>query len=168
MMSLVTLIQDHIEYDSWANTRLLDAAEQLTPERLNYDFGSADKSVKGTLVHLFRGSRVWLGRVEQGTPSTPWGLPEDDDWPSLHAKWSELQLKWKEWAAHLTDAETGRILEYTDLRGKPWAQPLWQIALHVVNHGTHHRGQVSAFLRASGLVPPPLDYIAFARLQPHK
>jgi len=41
--------------------------------------------------------------------------------------------------------------------------PLWQILLHVVNHATHHRGQVSGFLRAMGHTPPPLDLIAFYR-----
>jgi len=32
-----------------------------------------------------------------------------------------------------------------------------------VNHATHHRGQVSGFLRAMGHAPPPLDLIAFYR-----
>jgi uncharacterized damage-inducible protein DinB len=40
---------------------------------------------------------------------------------------------------------------------------LWKIVLHVVNHGTHHRGQASGFLRAMGHVPPPLDLIAYYR-----
>jgi len=35
--------------------------------------------------------------------------------------------------------------------------------LHVVNHGTHHRGQAAGFLRAMGYVPPPLDLIAYYR-----
>ena len=35
----------------------------------------------------------------------------------------------------------------TDTKGRPWKQPLWQVVQHMVNHGTHHRGQVSGFLR---------------------
>jgi uncharacterized damage-inducible protein DinB len=50
-----------------------------------------------------------------------------------------------------------------DLRGNTWTQPFWQLVLHVVNHATHHRGQVSGFLRAMGRVPPPLDLVAFYR-----
>jgi uncharacterized damage-inducible protein DinB len=32
----------------------------------------------------------------------------------------------------------------------------------MVNHGTHHRGQVSGFLRAMGLAPP-LDLVFYYR-----
>jgi uncharacterized damage-inducible protein DinB len=49
------------------------------------------------------------------------------------------------------------------MKGRPWKQPLWQLVLHVVNHGTHHRGQVSGFLRSLGHTPPILDPIYFYR-----
>jgi uncharacterized damage-inducible protein DinB len=49
------------------------------------------------------------------------------------------------------------------MRGNPWRQPLGQLVLHVVNHGTHHRGQVSGFLRAMGHVPPKLDLVSYYR-----
>ena len=41
----------------------------------------------------------------------------------------------------------------------------WQIVTHVVNHGTHHRGQVSGFLRTMGHTPPPLDLSFYYREQ---
>ena len=56
-------------------------------------------------------------------------------------------------------------LAYRDLKGRAYEQPLWQLILHVVNHGTHHRGQVSGFLRSLGHVPPPLDLVAYYRQQ---
>jgi uncharacterized damage-inducible protein DinB len=61
----------------------------------------------------------------------------------------------------LIDASTP--LTYQDLQGRTHATPLWQIVLHVVNHGTHHRGQVAAMMRAMGHVPPPLDLIRYYR-----
>jgi len=42
-------------------------------------------------------------------------------------------------------------------------QPLWQVVLHAVNHGTHHRGQVSGFLRTLGHTPPVTDLSHFYR-----
>ena len=43
---------------------MLDAARQLSPEELNRDFQTADKSVLGTLVHVFAADRVWLRRLD--------------------------------------------------------------------------------------------------------
>jgi len=55
------------------------------------------------------------------------------------------------------------VIEYKDMKGRPYSQPVWQILLHLVNHGTHHRGQVSGFLRAMDKTPAPLDLIAYYR-----
>ena len=52
---------------------------------------------------------------------------------------------------------------YKDLKGNPYTTPYWQIILHVVNHGTHHCGQVSGFQRSLGHAPPPLDLMAYYR-----
>jgi len=55
----------------------------------------------------------------------------------------------------------GSILQ--GMCGNPWRQPLGQLVLHVVNHGTHHRSQVSRFLRVMGHVPPKLDLVSYYR-----
>ena len=63
----------------------------------------------------------------------------------------------------LSDEAAMAHLSYVDLKGRQWQQALWQIVLHVVNHGTHHRGAVSGFIRSMGHTPPVLDLIAFYR-----
>lgn len=165
MPSLVDLLRHHLEYNAWATARLLNAATALTHDELSRDFGTADKSVLGTLVHLYRSERTWLERLRYDTPKTPWRLDEDEDWAVLVEKWPKLHDDWLHWSRTLSDGDPDRTVEYTDLKGNPWKQPLWPIVLHVVNHSTHHRGQVSGFLRALGKTPPPLDLIAFVRLR---
>ena len=44
----------HLDYSMWASSRLLDAAAELTSEELTRDFETADKSVHGTLVDIWR------------------------------------------------------------------------------------------------------------------
>jgi hypothetical protein len=69
--------------------------------------------------------------------------------------------------ADLVECSVGEFVaadfDYQDLNGNPWRQPLWQLVLHVVNHSTHHRGQVAGFLRTLGRVPPPLDITVYYR-----
>ncbi|MBL8220527.1 MAG: DinB family protein [Bryobacterales bacterium] len=149
----------HFAYSGWATARLLDASARLSEEELTRDHKSADKSVLGTLVHTFAADRIWLARVTGATLSK--FIDESDYHLSvLQTEWPALQQGWME---YLDTADLGAVLSYSDLKGNPHQSPLWQILLHVVNHGTHHRGMVTAMIRAMGHIPPPLDEIAYFR-----
>ena len=51
-----------------------------------------------------------------------------------------------------------------NLAGVESANALWQMLLHVVNHATYHRGQVTTLLGLLGAAPPPsTDLMAFFR-----
>jgi uncharacterized damage-inducible protein DinB len=152
----------HVEYSAWASMRLVAAAADLTHEELTRDFKTADRSVLETLVHTFAADRLWLSRLS-GSPHPGFITDADrhltvlqNDWPALHAKW-------RVWAAGLTDSQVRDSLSYTDMKGRPWTEPVWQLVLHVVNHATHHRGQVSGFLRSMGHPPPYTDLVYYYR-----
>jgi uncharacterized damage-inducible protein DinB len=162
-MLITGAIRHHFDYTTWASARLVKAAGALTPEELTKDFGTADHSVLGTLVHVYAADRVWYGRIH-GTPPARFIDPERD--MHLHVlqnDWPPLLRQWQEWAAAQTEESVREKAAYKDLKGNAYETPLWQIALHLVNHATHHRGQVSGFLRAMGHVPPPLDLMAYYR-----
>ena len=40
-------------------------------------------------------------------------------------------------------------------------QPIWQIVMHVVNHGTLHRGQIVGMLRQLGVKAPATDIVFY-------
>ena len=154
-------LRAHLDYSAWASARILDAAAQLSPEDRERDFQTADHSVTGTLAHVFGADRVWLARIH-GTPQH-FLSPEDKIFENLREAWPRVTAGWKEWAAALTDEGALALCDYKDLSGRPWRTPLWKIVLHVVNHATHHRGQVAGFIRTMGHNPPQLDLIAYYR-----
>jgi len=156
-------IRHHLAYNAWANQRLLEAVAPLTPELRSRDFGSAYKSIQGTLTHCLRAERSWLRRIDQGAAEHLFSAADEEGWDALVAEWLRIQQAWRDWAASLSDSDASRVIDYKDLKDNTWSNSLWQIVLHVVNHSTHHRGQVSAFLRASQIGPPTLDFIAFVR-----
>jgi len=156
------LLQMHFDYTAWASARLVAAAAQLSPEELNRDFGTSDKSVLGTLVHIFAADRLWMARVE-GRELAKFISSADFDVAVLQAEWPALYMRWKAWAGSLDEASLQDDVAYNDIRGNAHRTPRWQIGLHVVNHGTHHRGQVSGFLRILGKTPPPLDLVFYYR-----
>ncbi len=151
-----------VEYTGWASRLLVDAVAGLTPEELNRDFQTADRSVLGTLVHTFAADRLWFSRLSGG-PHPGFITDRDRSLAVLQTEWPALHDRWLVWAGGQTDESLLSQISYTDLRGNAWKEPAWQLVLHVVNHGTHHRGQVSGFLRTMGHVPPALDLLYFYR-----
>lgn len=156
------VLRTHLDYTRWASARLLEAASALSDAELRRDFATADKSVLGTLTHIYGGDLIWLARVRCDGPP-PFPREAFQDLSLLAATWTRVMEDWLDWARPLTDDDVLRDISYRDLKGNLWTTPLWQIVLHVVNHGTHHRGQAAGFLRSMGYVPPPLDLIAYYR-----
>lgn len=158
------ILRNHLDYTAWASKRLVDAVAGLPPEELTRDFQTADRSIIGTLAHVYAADRIWLDRVTHAM-AAPFITDADRSLRVLTSEWPALSERWRQWALTLTDEGAAANLTYKDTKANLYTQPLWQIILHVVNHGTHHRGQVSGFLRALGHTPPPLDLVAFYRAQ---
>jgi uncharacterized damage-inducible protein DinB len=155
-------LREHLAYSAWASQRLVQAASELTPEELIRDFQTSDHSVLGTLVHTFAADRVWLARLRH-SPRPQFSSEADyqlsvlqNEWPAVYRQWDELLAGWD-------DEFVAADFTYQDMRGNAWTQAVWRLVLHVVNHGSHHRGQVSGFLRTMGRVPPVLDLVTYYR-----
>lgn len=161
-MSFKQVAQFQLDYTMWASSRLVVAAGALSADELTRDFGTADKSVLGTLLHIFAADRLWWRRLNQ-MEVLPFIRDEERRLEVLQSEWSAVLYDWKLWAARTSDEAFAADLTYTDLRGGQWTMPLWHVLNHLVNHGTHHRGQVSGFLRALGKTPPPIDVMVFCR-----
>ena len=151
------ILTQHIAYTTWATDLLMRAVAQIPPEHLTHDFQTSDRSILGTLVHTFGADRIWLRRV-LGEPATAFLTDDDRHLATLQREWPDVLSRW----ATCFD-DPARVVSYHDLKGNPYSSTLTEIVLHVVNHGTHHRGQVSGFLRTLGHTPPQLDLIRFYR-----
>jgi uncharacterized damage-inducible protein DinB len=140
----------HFGYSNWASRRLRDAALGLSKEEQLKDLGVSHKSLHETLQHIFLADRIWFSRTVDP------GVLELDD-PLAVAK------RWEDWAERLSDQDLLRVVDYKDMKENDHRTPVWQIVLHVVNHGTLHRGQAMSLLRQLGAAPPPTDLIYYYR-----
>jgi uncharacterized damage-inducible protein DinB len=154
----------HLQYTAWATNRLLKAVNGISHDQLLHDFKTGDRTIIGTLAHIFAADRVWYDRLI-GHQRAAFIEDRDRDLKVLGDEWPKLHTAWREWLASYARDLNNDPISYTNLKGDPFTSTATEIILHVVNHGTHHRGQVSGFLRALGHTPPPLDLIAFYRSQ---
>jgi uncharacterized damage-inducible protein DinB len=160
MMDKATL-DLHLAYTNWATRRLLNAAAAIPAEQLVHNFNTADRNIVGTLAHVFAADRIWLDRVN-GRRRSMFIEDRDRDLSVLESEWPALHAAWRQWLENYNE-DLNQPIAYHDMKGNLHQNLPWQIILHVVNHGTHHRGQVSGFLRVLGHTPPPLDLIVFYR-----
>lgn len=159
----VHYIQLLYEFNSWANHRILDACAPLTPEQFTKDLGASFPSVRDTLAHIYGAEWIWLERWNGRLPS---GLPSAADFPdlaSLRARWAERERELHAFVSALTNEKLNAELETRTLDGTRYAQPLWQMMQHLVNHGSYHRGQVTVMLRQLGHKAVSTDLIRFYR-----
>ena len=148
-------------YNAWATRRLLDAVAALPEADYRRDAGLFFKSIHGTLNHLLVGEHLlWFRRFAEGvSPRTALDDEAEPDRVRLARRLLEGAARWQPlietWPAERLDG----TLDYVTTRGVAVSLPFAATLAHVFNHGTHHRGQITAALTAMGQPCPELDLI---------
>ena len=154
-------IRELYKYNRWANERTLAAAGQLDAEKFLRPMGNSFSSVRDTLAHILSGEWIWL---ERWLGRYPTALLSASDFPtveSLRGRWKTVQQDYDRFIQPLTAERLSESLEYLNRIGERYAYPLWQQMVHVVNHSTYHRGQVTTLLRQLSSEPAVTDFLAY-------
>ncbi|MEM1003550.1 MAG: DinB family protein, partial [Bacteroidota bacterium] len=62
-----------------------------------------------------------------------------------------------------TTSDFTRRIDYVNSKGNAYGNELKDILFHIINHATHHRGQILVDMRNHKMEPPVLDYIFYKR-----
>ena len=148
-------------YNAWATQRLLDAVAAVNDTDYRRDTGLFFKSIYGTLNHLLVGEHLlWFRRFAEGV-SPKVGLDEEvePDRARLAERLLQGAARWQPliegWPVERFDG----VLSYTTMRGQLATLPFAATLTHVFNHGTHHRGQITAAFTRLGQPFPELDLV---------
>jgi uncharacterized damage-inducible protein DinB len=94
-------------------------------------------------------------------------MPKYDAWPdltSIKKAWLDHEVRLRTFVNDGGEEGVSRVYHYKSLAGQPTSSQFWEMLVHVVNHGSYHRGQVTTLLRQLGAQPPKqTDMIAFFR-----
>ena len=149
------------EYTRWADARVLEAVSKLGPEPWTKDLGSSLKSVRDTVVHIASAQWIWLSRWKGESPKGMWTAADYPTLASVRERWDPVRAELAAFAAEQTEESLNKPLVYKNLKGEPMSFPLGHLLLHVANHSTYHRGQVTTLLRQLGAQPVSTDLVIY-------
>jgi uncharacterized damage-inducible protein DinB len=153
----------HLRYHRWATERVLDEINAMPAEQLAKDLKGSFPSIYDTLAHIYQADAIWWDRLSGRVTGTRDDYPAPGCTWELKEAWMTLHDKMIDWAMGLSDEDWLRQMSYKTLSGMSMVTPVWEMVLHVVNHGSYHRGQVTTMIRQLGSKPVNLDLIGFYR-----
>lgn len=160
------LIRNYVSFNAWANERICSEVMMLKEDELQQEIKSSFRNIRETLLHIWDAQEIWMERFD-GTsparwPSASFKGNRDDLIDGLMASSQALESKVHGYSKLQLKAK----VSYTTMKGNNGNSPLYQMLMHVVNHGTYHRGQLVTMLRELGKTEiPATDLMAFYREQ---
>ncbi|MBX2999857.1 MAG: DinB family protein [Caldilineaceae bacterium] len=140
------------------NRNLWDSyIEGLTDEQFSQSVNYAHGSVRNQIVHLISVDDTWfsgLRGVELPEPLNPADFPDRE---GIRAHWDRVEQTMRDYLTSLRDG----MLSEQPLEDDDKGLILWQVLLHVVNHGTDHRAQILRLLNDLGVKTVSQDYIFY-------
>lgn len=148
-------------YNVWATRRLFTHVDALSDDEYRRDCGLFFKSVHRTLNHLLVAEHlIWFMRFAEGiSPRRTLDEEVETDRGRLKQALLDGAARWEPLIESLDDARFIGVLDYTSTKGVAMSLPFSATMGHVFNHGTHHRGQVTAAITAMGHACPELDLV---------
>ena len=132
---------------------------QLSYEQFTQPMGYSLGSVRDQIIHLMSVEEIWFSELRGIEPAAPWPPATVDDRRLIRAHWDGIEQSIRAYLAALPDDQ---------LFATPIKEPeedrnliVWQVLLHVVNHGTDHRAQLLRFLNDLGVKTVSQDYIFY-------
>lgn len=151
-------------YNLWANSLLLDAINQLPLERQMQEVPSSFSGLFKTALHMLDAESIWWQRMKLQERIVRPGEQFNGDMKELSNALLQQNRQWHEWIIQANEHQLQHVFQYQNSKREQFKQPVYQMILHVFNHGTYHRGQLVNILRQIGVEKiPATDFIVWSR-----
>ena len=137
----------------WTENIVSLSDEQFT-RRVDYSYGS----VREQIVHIMSCDETWFSPLRGLEVPEPLDPAQYADRQSIRSHWDAIEQNMRDYLGKLRD---DMLFEKPFPEGEDKDLILWQVLLHVVNHGTDHRAQVLRMLHDLGVKTRYQDYIFY-------
>jgi len=158
------LLEQFPSYTIWANQRIIDPMLVL-PEDVHFkESPGSFPGLYNTLMHMWDAESMWWQRMKLQEqivrPSDGFAGEIQDIIKALTTQ----SRQWQEWIMHAQEHMLDHEFFYSNTKKERFKQPIYQMLLHLFNHGTYHRGQLVTILRQLGVTDiPQTDFIVWSR-----
>lgn len=135
----------------------------LDEEELRRDLHTSYPSIWATLVHLYQADSTWFARLHGQRVASLSMFEPGSDLATLSLRWRQTLDSLVAFTSSRTEEQWEETMNYVTTRGDAFSQPLWQVLMHTVNHGTLHRGQILVMFRQIDRVPISVDLLNYYR-----
>ncbi|TMQ03716.1 MAG: damage-inducible protein DinB [Deltaproteobacteria bacterium] len=151
-------------YKAWANEVFYAAVAALPEGEATRPRPTLFKNMVHTLNHLYVVERIFQGHLEgkdhgytaRNTPAHP---PLDELWRAVKA----LDRWYIDASDGWSAAEVDEPIRFQFIGGGDGVMTRGEIVLHLVTHGSYHRGFVADMMNQVSVNPPPADLTVFLR-----
>ena len=151
------------DYQQWANDRLFAALGGIDNALLQSPQGLFFGTIHHTVDHIMLVNRLWLGRLRSEITEVDFQQITYPDWNQLIEATQRQAEELTLWLEACTEDWFDGQLDYVSSEGEARSMWMRDVLTHMMNHQTHHRGQISAVITRLGGVAPEMDYVYYKR-----
>jgi len=138
------------DYNFYCNKKLIEECHKLehVPDRTIELFS-----------HILNAHHIWNSRIlDKEIEYGVYQIHLLEDWGEVHYENQRSSFE------IITNADNfDARLDYENTKGRLFSNTITDMLFHIINHSTHHRGQISVDLRSNAIEPPVLDYAFYKR-----
>jgi uncharacterized damage-inducible protein DinB len=155
------ILKQFAAYNEWANQLLLEVILAQPEEKQKAELPSSFTTLYKTVLHMWDAESAWWQRMKLHErliiPSETFNGSMADIANGL----LNQSRQWKEWVAAASDLSLDHVFQYYNSKKESVKMPVFQMLLHVFNHGTYHRGQLVNMCRQLGIEKLPRTDFSF-------
>ncbi len=170
------VLEKMAHYNAKAGDAMLELLAKAPSDIAAKDVGAYFKSIDGITEHMAWAVVLWLKRFAGfGTyaclatsalvakPLDEIGSETKGNREKTASLFREANELLSRFVSELPSGDFGRRVRYRTTDGNELERTLWHTVFQVLNHGTHHRGEISAILDMNGVAN---DFNSFVTYMP--
>lgn len=151
-------LRDQCEYLRWGDQAQLRAARTVADDAYYKDQQIGQGSLHRQLVHCMGVQWLWLCRFRGESPTRCEDQTDHATRMDLEQRWPLVHAALIDFVGRQNQHALGNAVTYHDTRGEVHTLPLRDMILHLVDHGSYHRGQINTMIKRAGGTPVAVNY----------